>query len=85
MALIDKPELVDSERRILALALDTPGFRAVLEKIGQREVIKAMQRQQSALRNREEFPFVCMLAGRIEVWEGLLQCLVSESRSKPGV
>lgn len=83
--LIVKPELTDGERRIMALALDTPGFKEVLETIGQREVIKAMQRQQSALRNKEEFPEACRQAGKIETWEGLLQLLMSESRIKPGV
>lgn len=82
--LLIKPELTDGERRIITAALDLTGFNEVLEKVGQREVIKAMQRQQTALRDTAAWPEACRQAGKIETWEGLLQLLMSESRAKPG-
>jgi len=84
MAVIDKPELTESDRRILAGVLDTPGVAGVLLCISQREMLSAIFQQQAALRRHDSVVDAYRLAGKIEVWEALTQLLRNESRIKPG-
>lgn len=85
MALLDKPDLSVVHKRTLRALLDNPDFVGLIELIGQREVIDAVYRQQNVLRRKEDLSEAYQLAGKIAVWEGLLQLFKSECKDEPGV